>query len=172
MYILAQVLGIQASIIAIISFNLRKKWQILLLGMFANFLSTIVFLLLKGFGSAVVINIIAVVHCGINTYLSYNGKEASMMQKVVFMLLFLVGGILSYNVPLDILPISASFAFAMSVFQNKEQRLRMFSLVNVALWIVYDAIVGTTAIFGQIFSLVSILIALYRFRRKNDENCV
>lgn len=166
MYIFAQVLGIIASAVAIIAFQMRKKWHILLLSMFANFLSIIVFLLLNGFSSAVTVNIIAVVQCAINGYLSYKGREASVIQKAIFMSLFFISGILGYKVSLDIMPIAASLVFAWSAFQKKEQHIRMFLLVNVLLWIVYDAIVGTTAVLGQIFSLISILIAIYRYRNK------
>ena len=131
--------------------------------MFANFLSIIVFLLLNGFGSAVTVNIIAVVQCAINGYLSYKGREASVIQKANFMSLFLISGFLGFKVPLDIMPIAASLVFAWSA-SKKEQYIRIFLLVNVLLWIVYDVIIGTTAVFGQIFSLISILISLYRFR--------
>lgn len=166
MYLFAQALGIVASVIAIIASQMSKKWQILLISMFANFLSVIVFLLLDDFGSAVSVNIIAVVQCAINAILSYKGREASIIQKAIFMSLFLISGILGYKVPLDIIPIVASLVFAWSTFQKKEQHIRMFRLVNVILWIVYDSIVGITAVFGQIFSLISILVALYRYRKQ------
>lgn len=172
MQIAAQILGIVASIIAIISFQMRKKWQMLIVGMIANLLSMIVFLMLNGLTSAVTVNLIAVLQCGINAYLSYNGKVASLIQKIVFTVLFLVSGFLEYAVLLDLLPILASILFMTSTFQKNEQNIRIWSALNVSVWVIYDVIVGTTAVFGQIFSLVSILIALYRYREKpsNEEN--
>lgn len=164
MQIAAQILGIVASIIAIISFQMRKKWQMLAVGMVANLLSMVVFLMLNGITTAVTVNLIAVLQCGINAYLSYKGKEASVIQKIIFTILFLLSGFLEYTVLLDLLPILASILFMCSAFQKKEQKVRIWSAFNVVVWIIYDIIVGTTAVFGQMVSLVSILIGLYRYR--------
>ncbi len=165
MYLFAQILGVVASGIAIFAIQMKKGWQILLLTMFANLFSVVVFLLLNGFSSAVTVSVIAAVQCGINAYLSYNGKEVSVVQKTIFTTLFLINGVVSYTVLLDILPIAASLIFAWSTFQKEEQQIRLFFLLNALLWIVYDAIIGTTAVIGQLFSLVSILVAIYRYRK-------
>lgn len=169
MYILAQILGVVVSALVIVAFQMSKKWQILLLSMFANFLSIVVFWLLNGFGSAVIVNVIAVIQCAVNAYISYKGKEASVIQKVIFISLFLVSGVLTYKVLLDLMPIAASLVFAWSTFQKKEQHIRLFLLFNVLIWITYDLIIGTTAVIGQILSLISIIIGLYRYKKSDNK---
>ena len=42
----------------------------------------------------------------------------------------------------------------------------VLSLGNAALWVIYDAIVGTTAVFSQIFSFIAITAALIRYRKR------
>ena len=169
MYIFAQTLGVVVSVISIVAIQMRKKWQILLLSMVANFLSMVTFLILNGFGSAVTVNVIAVVQCAINAYISYKGKEASVIQKIIFISLFFVSGVFGYNVLLDIMPIAASLVFTWSAFQKKEQHIRLFLLFNVLIWITYDLIIGTTAVIGQILSLISIIIGLYRYKKSDNK---
>ena len=163
--IVAQIIGIVVTVMCIVSYQLKKKWQMLFISFAANFLNVIMFFLLNGVTSAVMVSLTATAQCAVNCILAYKGKEPSLTQKIVFTALYVVSGALQYRVFLDLLPIAASLLFMMSVFQKTEQRLRIFCAANAVVWIVYDCIVGTTAIFGQIFSLVSISVALIRYRK-------
>lgn len=166
MEIIAQILGIIVTLLCIFLTQLKRKWQILLVSFIANFLNIVMFFLLNGITSAVMVSVTATLQCAINGYLSYKNKESSVLQKIIFMFLYIISGALQFNVFLDILPIIASLLFMLAVFQKTEQKMRLFYAGNAVLWIVYDAIIGTTAVFAQIFSLISICIALFRYRKR------
>ena len=165
MEIIAQIIGIVVTALCIVSYQLERKWQMLFISFVANFLNVIMFFLLNGVTSAVMVSLTATAQCAVNSFFAYKGKEPTLVQKIIFTVLYVVSGALQYKVLLDILPILASLLFMISVFQKTEQKLRVFCAANAAVWIVYDCIVGTTAVFGQIFSLVSISVALIRYRK-------
>ncbi|MBQ8868374.1 MAG: YgjV family protein [Oscillospiraceae bacterium] len=168
MEIVAQIIGIVVTILCIVSTQLKRKWQMLFISFVANFLNVIMFFLLNGVTSAVMVSLTASAQCAVNCFLAYKNKEPSTIQRIIFTVLYVVSGVLQYSVFLDILPILASLLFMVSVFQKTEQKLRIFCLANAVVWIVYDSIIGTTAVLGQIFSLVSILVALYRYRKQKS----
>ena len=162
----AQIIGIVVTILCIFLTQLKRKWQILLVSFVANFLNIVMFFLFNGITSAVMVSVTATLQCAINGYLSYKNKESSTVQKIIFTILYVISGALQFNVFIDILPIIASILFMVAVFQKTEQRMRIFYAGNAVIWIIYDIIIGTTAVFAQIFSLVSICIALFRYRKK------
>ena len=165
MELAAQIIGIVVTVLCVLATQLKRKWQILLVSLSANFLNVIMFFLLNGITSAVMVSVTATVQCAVNLVLTCKGKEASLFQKILFTVLYLVGGVLQYTGVLDVLPIVASMFFMLTVFQKKEQHMRWFSAVNVTIWIVYHSIIGTTAVWGQVFALISTSIALYRYRK-------
>ena len=165
MELLAQIIGIVVTVMCIVSYQLKRKWQMLFVSFVANFLNVIMFFILNGITSAVMVSLIATAQCGVNAFLAYKEREPSLAQKIIFMILYVVSGTLQYKVLLDILPILASLLFMISVFQKTERKLRVFCAANAVIWIIYDCIVGTTAVFAQIFSLISILLALFRYRK-------
>lgn len=165
MELLAQIIGIVVTVMCIVSYQLKRKWQMLFVSFVANFLNVIMFFILNGITSAVMVSLIATAQCSVNAFLAYKEREPSLAQKIIFMILYVVSGTLQYKVLLDILPILASLLFMISVFQKTERKLRVFCAANTVIWIIYDCIVGTTAVFAQIFSLISILVALFRYRK-------
>ena len=133
----------------------------------ANFLNIPMFLILNGLTSAVSISVVACAQCAVNAVLDYRGKQASTMQKIVFTVLYFVSGMMQYKTPLDLLPVTGSMLFMCGGFQKNAQRMRVFGLLNAVVWLVYDCIIGSTAVFAQLFSLASVLIALYRYRNQS-----
>ena len=66
---------------------------------------------------------------------------------------------------LELLPIFASSMLTFSIFARKEQTTRIFLLINASLWAVYMAIVGSTGFFAELFTAVTTLLALYKYRK-------
>ena len=96
----------------------------------------------------------------------FRKTEPSLAEKIIFLVLYVVGGAMGYHVPLDLLSITAAVFYMLAVFQKKEQNIRLFLLGNMATWTVYHAILGSTAIFAQLAGIVSSVIALIRYRKQ------
>lgn len=168
MELVAQILGYIITFICIFNTQLKKKWQMLVGSLIANFLNIPMFFILNGVTSAVTISVVAVAQCGINAVLDYHGKQPSVRQKIIFTILYFVGGMLQFKTALDLFPVVGSMLFMCGGFQKNAQRMRVFGLLNALVWVVYDCIIGTTAVYAQIFSLISVIVALYRYRAKQQ----
>jgi len=163
--IVAQILGYIVTFICIFNSQLKKKWQMLVGSFVANFLNIPMFFILNGITSAVTISVVACAQCSINAFLDYHGKQPSVRQKIIFTVLYFIVGMLQYKTWLDLFPIVGSLLFMCGGFQKNAQMMRVFGLLNALFWIVYDCMIGTTAVYAQLFSLVSVVIALYRYRK-------
>jgi hypothetical protein len=71
----------------------------------------------------------------------------------------------------DLLVLAAQLAFVVEMSVKKEQSLRIWALVNVAFWIVYNLLIGAlTPIIGNVFLVASTVLALIRYRGGLDKN--
>ena len=165
---IAQFFGILVTAGVIINQQLKKKKQMLILSVFVNIFSAINILLLDGFNSGVIVCLVAVLQLLVSIWHEFKGTQSGTVEKIIFLILYLGGGIIGINNPIDLLSTFAALFYMLAVFQKKEQHIRMFLLVNLSTWTVYHTIIGSTAVFAQIAGIISSLIALYRYRKTAD----
>lgn len=177
-YFIGQALGIIATFLGISIPFWKKKSQMLICTALTNFLVACNFLLIGKIGSAFVMDLVAVAQSFVSLRHVQKGSPVSKAEHILFLLLYVglgFAGIISAPgfVPelsaanlLELLPIAAAVLCVFSVFVRDEQKTRALSLGNAALWVIYDAIVGTTAVFSQIFSFIAITAALIRYRKR------
>lgn len=167
-YYIAQILGVLVTIGVIVTLQLKKKRQMLIVSVIVNAFSAANILLLDEFNSGVVVCLVAVLQLLLSLWHEHRGTNPSLAEQIIFLILYVGGGILGYTVPLDILSTAAAFFYMVAVFQKKEQNIRLMLLINLSLWTIYHGILGSTAIFAQIAGIISSLIALYRYRKTAD----
>lgn len=164
--ILAQALGIISSAIAICSYQFKRKWQILGLSAVANTLTGLNFLLIGNAGVMTANCFVAALQCAINMLRSYLGKkDAGTLEKLIVFAVFLAIGIVRYNSLLDLLPLASTVFFVLSTFQRSEQSIRVMLFFNNLILLVYSLIMGSSVLFGYVFSIVSIVLAYIRERK-------
>lgn len=168
-YYIAQFFGLLVTAGVIITQQLKKKKQMLIVSVFVNIFSAVNILLLDGFNSGVIVCIVAVLQLLMSIWHEFKNTDVRLAEKIIFLILYVGGGILGINNPIDLLSTFAALFYMLAVFQKKEQHIRLMLLVNLSTWTVYHAILGSTAVFAQIAGIVSSLIALYRYRNK-DKN--
>ncbi len=165
MYIAGQTIGIVVTVVCIFSAQLKKKWQMLLVSLAANALQSLAYFLIEGgFTSAMMLCFVAVLQCSVTLVHVLQEKKPPLYERILFLILFLAVGILQYRSMLDLFPILGSLCFMLGTFSREPQHVRMFGVANCLTWMIYNGITLNTAIFTQIFSLISNLIALYRYR--------
>ena len=184
--ILGQIIGIILSAVSIITAQFPKRWQILLGNVFVNLL-TAINLPLIGAGLAVSAQcIVAASHCAFNIYKDRKGLSTTLAEKIIFCFLYPGAWGLGFYVsyvngsasPYDVVPLVASTFFLVSVFLRKENHMRLCLLGTASLDVLYDILIPNTAIIAHSFTTISILIAIYRYRKqkpiiidtKNDNN--
>ncbi len=175
--IIGQILGIFVIIGCIINAQFPKRWQMLLCQVALNGLSVANYLLL-GQGLAVALPCaVAVVHCTVNIVRDQKNKPAPMWENGVFIALypiswgvgFLISVINGTASPLALLPLVALVFFILSVSAKKEQMMRVFTLCNATMYLIYNIIYMNIAFVAHAFTITSVIIALLRYRTKTDE---
>lgn len=165
-YYIGQAVGILVTIGAIINLQLKNKKHMFVLSIVVNLLSALNIYLLGEMGSGAVICVVAVLQLFDSIWHDRKGTEVHLAEKILFFVLYVGAGIISFKSPIDILSIVAAVLYMLAMFQKKEQNIRLFLLGNMTCWTIYHAVLGSTAIFAQIAGIISSLIALYRYRKK------
>ena len=164
-YILGQIFGLLGAVGVVVSLQMKKKWQILAVSVFVNICGAVNILLLDQFNSGVLLNLLACLQIGATTWHEHKEIPIPLWEKLVFLGLYLTLGIVGYARPLDLLSILAAVFYMCSVFQKKEQNVRLFLLGNMTTWAVYHAILGSTSLIAQLAGIASSLIALWRYKK-------
>ena len=169
-YYIAQFFGLLVTAGVIISLQLKKKTQMQTVSVFVNIFSALNILLLEGFNSGVIVCCVAVVQLLLSIMHEIKNTKVTLAEKIIFLVLYVAGGLLGVKVPLDLLSTVAAVFYMIAVFQKKEQNVRLFLLANMSAWTIYHAVIGSTAIFAQIAGIISSLIALFRYRKNNKKS--
>ena len=166
MELTAQILGVIASVVAIVSYQLKKNWQIFGFCAIANFFSGMSFLFLGNAGVMMANSFAAVIQCLINAFRAYFGKKgAGNVEKIIAFFVFLGIGIVQTKGLLDLLPLAAVMLFVLSTFQKNEQKIRIILFFNALILLIYTIILGSSLVIGHTFSLISLVSAYIRERK-------
>ena len=170
MYIAGQIVGVLVTVTVIIIQQLKSRRQILWASVFVNVLGALNVLLIDGkLGSGVTVNFVAIAQILVAIWHEKKNTKESLIEKIIFLALYVGVGIISFSQPLDILAILAAVFYMVAMLQKKEQNIRLCLLANMTSWTIYHGILGSTGIFAQIAGIVSALIALYRYRKKDKK---
>lgn len=172
MRLAADIIGYLMVLVSLASPQFPKRTQILICSALNCFLGAVSVLLLNGghISSVVVLNTIAVINIIINIRHIVKENEASVKEKTVFAILYFIGGVLGYSAPVDILAITGAMLFVCHVFQKKEQPMRFFSFLNIIVYVIYYALIGSTVVYSQLIALASVVIALIKYNRLSRRN--
>lgn len=168
-YILGQTVGIFVTVTVIIIQQLKKRTQILWASVLVNILGALNVLLLDGFGSGVTVNFVAILQILTALWHERKNTTETLVEKIIFFILYVGVGIMSYSSPLDILAILAAVFYMVAMLQKKEQNIRLCLLANMTSWTIYHAILRSTGIFAQLAGIVSAVIALVRYRENKNK---
>lgn len=180
MYLVGQICGLIGTIITILQPQFRSKVQILICAMLINGFNSLNFLWIGHGGSAVALCWIAIVQSAIAIRHEKRGTHANTLESVLFFFLYVGAGLfgmvnadgfvweISWANALELLPIIGAVMLMFSVFAKGEQKTRFFLLLNGASWVVYTAIIGATTFFSCTASIISTIIALWKYRKKSE----
>lgn len=172
MFILAQILSFIAMAINAVAVQLKTKKQILLTIVISNLLFVISYILLKAYVGALTCGIVAI-EIIINTILEDKGKSTPRPLIILYLIISIVLGIITFGNYMDLLPIIASILFIFTLRQAKEKYVRLLILGNLTSWIIYDFLVRAyLAGISDLFIISSTITAIIRYDiRKEVKNC-
>ena len=168
MFILSQILSFIALVINMVAVQLKTKKQILLTIVISNLLFVISYLLLGACVGALTCGIVAI-EIIINTILEDKGKKTSIYLIVLYLVVSILIGVLTFSNLIDLLPIIASILFLFTLVQSKEKYVRLFILGNLTSWIIYDFFVKAYLDgISDLFIISSTIIAIIRYDIKKE----
>lgn len=163
MFILAQILSFIAMVINMVAVQLKTKKQILLTIVISNLLFVISYILLGAYVGALTCGIVAI-EIIINTILEDKGKRTPKYLIVLYLIISIILGILTFGSLIDLLPIIASILFIFTLVQSKEKYVRLLILGNLTSWIIYDFFVKAyLAGISDLFVISSTITAIIRY---------
>ncbi len=168
MNIISQMLGILAIIAYAIAPHQKNKKGVLVFQLIASILYALQYSLLYAF-SAVITNVIGgIKNC---IFYFYEKNEKNIPQKILwgYIVVILLLGIVTFGGIYTLIPIIMSVLSAYAVWQNNLTVYRVLTIVVSTAWIIYNYIVGAyVSIFGNVFQLISTIIAMIRLDLKKS----
>lgn len=177
-YVIGQICGILATAASIIMPLYKKKWMMLVNTALINVLMGLNLVLIGEVGSAAALCAVATVQCIVSLVHTLRERSPAKWETALFFLLYLAFGFwgffrapgfaweLSGRNALELLPILGSLCSMTFVFIRSEQKARWVLLLTCTVWSVYTGLVGATTFFAQLFSLLTTVTALIKYRRR------
>jgi hypothetical protein len=161
--LVAQGIGMGGLIFAIFSFQNNKRNLILFfLGMAQLFF--ILHFALLGVWTAAAMNIVGSTR---TFFFIFKGRKKWMDGNgvmFVFIFLFLIAGVLSWQNWLSILPVVAMIIETIGLWQKNPRRIRFIVFVPHPIWLVYNSIHRSyPGVLTEVFILVSLITGIIRF---------
>ncbi len=161
---LAQIMGLIASIIMIISIQVKDKKKIfLILNILAKILYGINFILLSAYSGTLTQCIGLIITIIVYIYTKKN-LDIPKWLILVFIAITLLGGLFTYNNMYSLMAIICGITYTLIVVSKNMKIIRKLNLVQSLLWTLYDFIISAyTASISSIFVFISTLIAIFRY---------
>lgn len=158
---LAQIIGVFAIALWVISIQNKKREKILLFQFWANGLYMVEYALL-GAISASSMNLVSTLRC----LVFYKGeKEKSFVGLMLFCIIVIILGIFTYDGILSIIPVVITLFYTISSWFKNPFWNRITVLVAAIIWIYYNFSVGAyITVVGNVFEIISGIISLVRYK--------
>ena len=165
-YYIGQALGLVATVCCFLLPLMKKKWQMLAVTAAANLMFALNLLLIDRVSSAIIIYIVAIVQSVISYWPVQKEKPVTMMENIIFLILYVGCGAIGFKSALDLLPIAGAVFNMLATFQRDEQKTRIFILLNACCFFTFGAAVGSTSMFAELLAIITTIIAMVRYRKK------
>ena len=177
-YWIGQGFGVCSTITDIILPLFKKKWQMLVANFAVNTFLLLNLVFLGQIGSGIFLFAVAILQAVVNLIHTLKEQPPKKWEYALFFCLYVgfgfyglftapgfVPGINAKNL-LELLPIIGAVFSMLFVSTREENKARRYLLVCTGIWTVYHTIIGSTSVFGSLFSAVSCIIAMIRDRKK------
>ena len=163
-------LGALGIVAAVLAFQCKRHGRVLTYRTANEILFGVQFFLLGAY-TGVAMNVVGSIRNTIFTVEVKRGKS-TRLTAAIFCLAFLVFGLLTWEGPKSLLVIAAKIISTLAFGNKNLLVVRLLILVTSSSWLIYDLFSGSYAgVVCEVLTLLSILIALYRFHlpRKGRE---
>lgn len=149
-FIIAQILGLFALIVLIISFNKNKKKDLLKLQILSSLLFGLQYLFLNAI-TGFLMNIL----CMIRNIIFSKYKKVPIYYLIIIIILMICLGLTSYQDIYSILPMIAVILYSISLYIGKTKIIRIIELISCSLFIIYN--IKVEAYIGLISTIIEFI---------------
>lgn len=169
--IVSQIIGISAVVLYLLSFQLKKRKQIVWCTCLSNALYVLQYILLGAFSGAVM--------DFLSTVSSFfaGKKNASWFKRHIKLIALLNFGLITaagvalavvQRDPIELIPIAGALLQTGGLWFENEQTIRKFGLGSAPFWLVYNFISQAYgAALGSVLAICSSAIAILRYQKSN-----
>lgn len=160
MFYLAQVFGIVALFILILSFQQNNTEKLFKLQIASCLTYSLEYLLLGGFSGALICFICAIR----NLVFSKHKEQIPVFWLYTFLIIMFVSSIISYTGLVSLLPLLSALVYTIALWHKKLRIIRLAELLVAFIYIIYNIyILAYTSVLSSIIELVTTIFAIYRF---------
>ena len=170
MLIVSQIIGIAAVALYLLSYQLKKRKQIVWVTCISNALYVLQYILLGAFSGAVMDMLSTVASFFAAKKNTLRFRRYSKLCAVLNLIVIAASGIVLAIVQQDAVEL---LAVAGALFQtgglwfDDEQTIRKFGLLSAPFWLIYNFLSQAYgASLGSVFAIVSVSVAMVRYRKK------
>ena len=165
-FIIAQIIGILALIILMLSFQKNEKKLLLKYQTVSSLLYAIQYTFLGAYTGSLM-NLTCIARNFIFT--KYNNKTP-IYWLIIIITLMITFSLITYIGIISLLPLFAVVLYSIAVWSSNLKLIRFTEVVSCTLFIIYNIrVLAITGLIATIIELVSALIAIYRFDIKNNK---
>lgn len=171
--IVAQIVGFAAVFLYLLSFQLKKRSQIVWVTCVSNVLYVLQYFMLGAFSGAI-LDILSAVSS------FFAGKKHEKRFRILsriaaagtLSLIALAGFAVAClrQDPIQLIPVAGALLQTGALWFDREQTIRWFSLLGAPFWLVYNTVsMAYGAAFGSALSIISATVGLIRYRQNQNE---
>ena len=159
-YVVSQIIGFIGFIVSLIAYHRKKKETILKNMLIANVLDLTHYFLLGAY-SGCITKVIAILR---NAFIIIKGKFKILSSKIfliIFIVMYVVAGVLLYNGVLSMFPIVAAIIYMVGIWNGDEVTVKKIACLCYFLWLAYNIyVLSISGIVSNIVSIISTYIAI------------
>lgn len=162
-FIIAQIIGVLILILTVISIQQKTKEKILMYQIIANVLDGIQYFLLGAITGGV-IGFLNVLRCIVFYWYKKKDKKPSVLFLIIFILVAIGSGIISWQDNFSIIPIIVTIIFTYGLWQDNVKVTRICTSLTAGGWSIYGlAFKGFSRAIGSIAECISAIISIVRY---------
>lgn len=169
LFILAQICGIIALILTVISVQFKTKEKIVMCSVLANIVVTIQYFLLGALTGAV-ISVINTIRCLVFYFFKKKDMKPSIIVLIIFEIVAIISGSISWQNMWSLIPIIVTVIYTYGLWQDNIKVIRITTGIVGFGWAVYNIVVRAyVGALQETSQLISAIIALYRNKENKEE---
>ena len=163
-FIVAQIIGILAISVYALSLHQKTKAKVIVCRIIANVFYTFEYLFLHAF-SGVGTNLIDVIQTFVFYQYAKKDKKIPLIWVVLYIIIIILIGFFTYQNIFSIFPVVLCVISVYGIWQDNLRVNRILSVFILSMWMIYNfKVLAYTNACGNLFQVISAIIAVYRFK--------